>query len=154
MPKRLGRTSRAPGRRPPTASRGPIWFWLSPFSSLIQTSIQAASLPGCQGERCPRAQSSRGGGGRQGSWHGRGRAGEGWGSGSQKECRPAAFGLNVCDKTFQESKLSKGTGRFWQNSAREPVGLASVLYCLPAWQAACVPVVNVSDGSLVQLCKS
>lgn len=151
VPNRLGRTlAGLQGADLPPIPGFPIWFWLSPFPSFLPTSIQAAILPGCQGEQCPCAESSRGGGGRQGSWHWRVRVRAG-GPEARRTVEWQLWGSNVCGKTLQESKL----GRAWQNSAwgPSPASPGFCTVCLPAWQVACVRVVNVSKGSLTQLCK-
>jgi hypothetical protein len=121
VPNRLGRLSR--GSRAQTSHRFPgslfgpgsppsFPFLPSFLPSFLPTSIQAAILPGCQEERCPCAESSRGGGGRQGFWHRR----VGVRTGGPEARRTVEWQLwssTVCGKTLQESE----PGGAWQNSA-------------------------------------
>lgn len=94
------------GRRPPTAPRVP------PRLSLPER-IQAASPPGCQGERRPGAGPARAGGGRQGSWHQKGKKrgrkkhfSHRSLSRNQKECGMAPFGAPiVSDMTLWKAEL-------------------------------------------------
>lgn len=139
VPNRLGRLSGLQGADLPPIPGFPIWSWLSHFLSLpsfLPTSIQAAILPGCQGERCPCAETSRGGGGRQGSWHRRVRVRAG-GPEARRTVEWQLWSSTVCGKTLQESNPDGA----WQNSVWIPSRTSPgfcMPACLPGWQVACV----------------